>query len=412
MYRYHREKEYFDFLQKETKKLDDPKVRRRLIEIDDEILKLHQRDYEAKTLFESLLIKDHKPIKKIIKSLNSNRLKDVKIYLTKDLHTIAGIVRFHRTLKRKEAIIQVSPKFFDFTENEQRIILAHEYMHYHHKHTSIEPYQDIKLMFEVAMIKIKSNYKIQDDKFTICKEISADIGALVLSDFDYESMQSAFIKVHFGVYEKGFEDIILKMYDNISKKFSSTQYINCAPHSLLRFKIIDQLKKSGINTYTSQEEQRINDLVDKHVGCLYPILTNKELNKYEKHFLLHAGLAIVLADGEITLSEIHILMKEFGEWSQKEKSELEKTKVSYFSRLAAGDEGLVEELLEKADQHKDLKKMDENLMYRYLLDIGHADGIFRVEEWEVVERCAKILELTPQQTKILYMFCGQPTDGD
>lgn len=410
MYRYHREKPFFEFVKAELDKLNESKYKEALEVFNSERHIMHQEDFETKTLFKSLLISEHKPIQELMDGFSHEGLNKVKIYLTKDLEDVASIYRYQRSLKKEEAIIQVSPAFLNnYTAGEQRSILAHEYMHYHHGHAGINAITRIYEKCYAAKLSLPDNFKMQYDKFSICKEISADIGALVLTGFDYDSMQSAFIKAHFGFYAKGFEEIILNMFNAVSKQFTTTKNINCSPISLLRFKIIDHLKNNNINSYDDEHIKKINKLIDEKVDELYPILVNKKLNKEEKHFLIHAGLAVVIADGEVTISETDILLNEFANWSRAEKEEINKIVGAYTGRLRSCNvDDLVKELIDKVDDEKTLKKVNKPLMYRYLLDIGHADRVFRKEERKVVTKCGKdLLCLKSRQRKILYMFCGE-----
>ena len=237
---------------------------------------------------------------------------DLNIYINRSFEPEAKVTSNQSIIKNeKELIIILSQHFLnDLTYDEQLSVISHEVAHYYYNHTSV-PYNEIIEKFEYDELTSDKEFLdlrifLQDlKKWSICKEISADLFALQVTK-SYKATALALIKFSTGITSKA-EDVLRNLEDNFKsiKNNKVKDILKEHPDTLLRVMILKSVFDfTNINGYNNND--KVQDIIDDQIEYIYPEIL---FHKIDVNILYtyNLGLLVGAADGEIDKREIMFL---------------------------------------------------------------------------------------------------------
>lgn len=206
-----------------------------------------------------------------------------------------------------EFIIILSQHFLnELTFQEQLAIIAHEFAHFYHKHTKI-PYKHLINRFVGRKSLEDKKFSYELVKWSICKEISADLFALQITK-DYQSTALALIKYTSGVLGKNSQEILRGLEQDSSALKSQKKIIDALkehPETFLRVMILKEASNFFEKKSWKVDADELGGLIDEQVKFIYPELIPGPSIYAEISFRL--GLAVAISDGHADQDEVEYL---------------------------------------------------------------------------------------------------------
>ena len=331
---------------------------------------------------------------------------DLNIYINRSFEPEAKVTSNQSIIKNeKELIIILSQHFLnDLTYDEQLSVISHEVAHYYYNHTSV-PYNEIIDKFEYDELTSDTEFLdlrmfLQDlKKWSICKEISADLFALQVTK-SYKATALALIKFSTGIISKA-EDVLRNLEDNFKslKNNKVKDILKEHPDTLLRVMILKSVFDFvNINGYNNIND-KVQDIIDEQIAYIYPeILFHKiDINILYTYDL---GLLVGAADGKIDKREIMFLTQIT--YMTKDEDEIQKDcdNINNIISEECEDPSDNEErrivakkyiLKEMPKIHNSLKNQNIHAasVIRNLLSLAKSDGKIDSDELEVIYQFAK-----------------------
>lgn len=330
---------------------------------------------------------------------------DLNIYINRSFEPEAKVTSNQSIIKsEKELIIILSQHFLnDLTYDEQLSVISHEVAHYYYNHTSV-PFNEIIEKYEYDALTSDKEFLelkifLQDlKKWSICKEISADLFALQVTK-SYKATALALIKFSTGIISKA-EDVLRNLEDNFKslKNNKVKDILKEHPDTLLRVMILKSVFDFvNINGYNNND--KVQDIIDDQISYIYPeILFHKiDINILYTYKL---GLLVGAADGEIDQREIIFLTQIT--YMRKTNEEIKKDCDNINNMISEGCEDPSDKeerkivankyIMNKISEiHKSLKNEDIHVasVIRNLLSLAKSDGIIDADELETIYQFAK-----------------------
>ena len=330
---------------------------------------------------------------------------DLNIYINRSFEPEAKVTSNQSIIKNeKELIIILSQHFLnDLTYDEQLSVISHEVAHYYYNHTSV-PYNEIIDKFEYDELTSDTEFLdlrifLQDlKKWSICKEISADLFALQVTK-SYKATALALIKFSTGIISKA-EDVLRNLEDNFKslKNNKVKDILKEHPDTLLRVMILKSVFDFvNINGYNNIND-KVQDIIDEQIAYIYPeILFHKiDINILYTYDL---GLLVGAADGKIDKREIMFLTQIT--YMTKGDDEIQKDcdNINNIISEECEDPSDNEErrivakkyiLKEMPKIHNSLKNQNIHAasVIRNLLSLAKSDGIIDADELDVIYQFA------------------------
>lgn len=300
-----------------------------------------------------------------------------------------------KDLEREELIILVSQHFFNtLGEYERLSIIAHELAHmaFGHVHIPIEVL--LKKNFDLEYIE---SFKMDLLKWSLCREITADIFSLIAGDFNNAIVSRSLIKFTTGLNNVFGDDMItmaLNQYEMIADA-AYQEKVSTHPLMPLRLKIINSIIDTELAQNFGKEvgERRhakmlkdYNKLIDDIVYKVYPeVIVENYFHNNE--ILFNMSVAVALSDGEISEEEIKAI-NEMSHSSFNYKNvlnDIEKKveEIGYKNMITQLIERSVKETREDGYTRNDLIPL-----IRQLLIVSASDGI-DIAELETIIKFAK-----------------------
>ena len=330
---------------------------------------------------------------------------DLNIYINRSFEPEAKVTSNQSIIKNeKELIIILSQHFLnDLTYDEQLSVISHEVAHYYYNHTSV-PYNEIIDKFEYDELTSDTEFLdlrmfLQDlKKWSICKEISADLFALQVTK-SYKATALALIKFSTGIISKA-EDVLRNLEDNFKslKNNKVKDILKEHPDTLLRVMILKSVFDFvNINGYNNIND-KVQDIIDEQIAYIYPeILFHKiDINILYTYDL---GLLVGAADGKIDKREMKFLTQIT--YMTKDEDEIQKDcdNINNIISEECEDPSDNEErrivakkyiLKEMPKIHNSLKNQNIHAasVIRNLLSLAKSDGIIDADELDVIYQFA------------------------
>jgi hypothetical protein len=330
---------------------------------------------------------------------------DLNIYINRSFEPEAKVTSNQSIIKsEKELIIILSQHFLnDLTYDEQLSVISHEVAHYYYNHTSV-PFNEIIEKYEYDALTSDKEFLelkifLQDlKKWSICKEISADLFALQVTK-SYKATALALIKFSTGIISEA-EDVLRNLEDNFKslKKNKVKDILKEHPDTLLRVMILKSVFDFvNINGYKNND--KVQNIIDDQIEYIYPeILFHKiDINILYTYEL---GLLVGAADGEIDKREIMFLTQIT--YMRKTNEEIKKDCDNINNIISEGCEDPSDKeerkivakkyIMNKIPEiHKSLKNEDIHVasVIRNLLSLAKSDGIIDADELETIYQFAK-----------------------
>jgi len=348
---------------------------------------------------------NHLPIiQKIIKRINllfpKREQLDINIYIHRRETPEAKATSNQRIFGEKpEFIIILSQHFMnELTFDEQTAVISHEVAHFYYKHTNV-PYSRI-LNELIGRDNLSDKIFIQNlRKWSICKEISADLLALQVTK-SYESTALALIKFTTGITKRS-DDVLrdLEGHFNEVKNSNVCEVLKEHPLTLLRVMVLksvfDYFQENGWNI----NDDLIQEEIDKQVEIVYPEIVYDRMLK-NINLTYELGKLIGIADGEIDPWEMNYLCQIT--YLQKSKTLItnECKKINnQIARQCSGEEN-IDRKIKEAQKFinrrmpkiiKDAKKSNIHIssIIRNLLTLAKADGLIDANELRTIYIFAK-----------------------
>ena len=376
----------------------------------DELLSKSGSDYKRELLAKEMSIYDltrpalmvnHLPvIQKIIKQVNKvfdkKEVLDIKIYINrKETPEAKATVNDSLSGRKKDFIIILTQHFMnELNYNEKLSVIAHEVAHFHYGHTAV-PFKKIIQRYSRAQ-KIEDKIFVQNlKKWSICKELSADLLALQLTK-NYESTSSALIKFTTGIM-KDADDVLRDLESHFSQLKSNHQceVLKEHPLTLLRVLILKRVSEYFNENGWSADRSKVQVIINKEMSLIYPeIVFDSNADNISLTFEL--GLLVGIADGEIDDDEIKYLEQLM--YSQQRSFSITERARELTCRIN-DEKGLTIE--EKAWEHinivmpdiiqraKAINGLHISSIIRNLLTLAASDGQIDCNEMKVVYLFAK-----------------------
>lgn len=212
----------------------------------------------------------------------------------------------------EDLIILVSQHFFNGLGEYERVpVIAHELAHMVYRHVEIPVERIIKQKFNIDYIE---NFKADLLKWSLCREITADIFALIASDFNHNIVCRSLLKFTTGLNDIYGDDMItmaLQQYDTIAEAVYHEE-VTTHPLMPMRMKIIneiietDLIKNYGRTISQKQKDKYLHDFnqcIDSVIHTIYPeVVGNQELDANE--IIFNMSVAVALSDGHISPEEV------------------------------------------------------------------------------------------------------------
>ena len=376
----------------------------------DELLSKSGSDYKRELLAKEMSIYDltrpalmvnHLPvIQKIIKQVNKvfdkKEVLDIKIYINrKETPEAKATVNDSLSGRKKDFIIILTQHFMnELNYNEKLSVIAHEVAHFHYGHTAV-PFKKIIQRYSRAQ-KIEDKIFVQNlKKWSICKELSADLLALQLTK-NYESTSSALIKFTTGIM-KDADDVLRDLESHFSQLKSNHQceVLKEHPLTLLRVLILKRVSEYFNENGWNADRSKVQVIINKEMSLIYPeIVFDSNADNISLTFEL--GLLVGIADGEIDGDEIKYLEQLM--YSQQSSFTIMELAEELTCKIN-DEKGLTIE--EKAWQHinivmphiieraKAINGLHISSIIRNLLTLAASDGQIDCNEMKVVYLFAK-----------------------
>ena len=376
----------------------------------DELLSKSGSDYKRELLAKEMSIYDltrpalmvnHLPvIQKIIKQVNKvfdkKEVLDIKIYINrKETPEAKATVNDSLSGRKKDFIIILTQHFMnELNYNEKLSVIAHEVAHFHYGHTAV-PFKKIIQRYSRAQ-KIEDKIFVQNlKKWSICKELSADLLALQLTK-NYESTSSALIKFTTGIM-KDADDVLRDLESHFSQLKSNHQceVLKEHPLTLLRVLILKRVSEYFNENGWNADRSKVQVIINKEMSLIYPeIVFDSNADNISLTFEL--GLLVGIADGEIDDDEIKYLEQLM--YSQQRSFSITERARELTCRIN-DEKGLTIE--EKAWEHinivmpdiiqraKAINGLHISSIIRNLLTLAASDGQIDCNEMKVVYLFAK-----------------------
>jgi len=331
---------------------------------------------------------------------------DLNIYINRSFEPEAKVTSNQSIIKsEKELIIILSQHFLnDLSYDEQLSVISHEVAHYYYNHTSV-PYNEIIEKFEYDELTDDEEFldlKIffQDlKKWSICKEISADLFALQVTK-SYKATALALIKFDTGIISKA-EDVLRNLEDNFKslKNNKVKDILKEHPDTLLRVMILKSVFDFvNINGYNNIND-KVQDVIDDQIEYIYPEILFHKIDVNIK-YTYELGLLVGAADGEIDKREIMFLTQITYMRKTNEQIKKDCDNINNIIKEGCEDPSDKEErkivakkyIMNKIPEiHKSLKNEDIHVasVIRNLLSLAKSDGIIDADELETIYQFAK-----------------------
>mgnify|MGYP001402537976 CR=1 FL=1 len=287
----------------------------------DELLSMSGSDYKKVLLAKEMNIYDltrpalmvnHLPvIQKIIKQINNlfddEDVLDIKIYINRKENPEAkATVNDSFSGGKRDLIIILTQHFMnELKYNEKLSVIAHEVAHFYYGHTAV-PFKKIIQRYSRSK-KIEEKIFVQNlKKWSICKEISADLLSLQLTK-SYESTSLALIKFTTGIMEDADEVLRdLEYHFNKLRENHQCEVLKEHPLTLLRVLILKRVSEYFNENGWNADRSKVQDIINEEMSLIYPeIVFDRNADNISLTFEL--GLLVGIADGEIDDDEIEYL---------------------------------------------------------------------------------------------------------
>lgn len=211
-----------------------------------------------------------------------------------------------------EYIVVLSQHFFNqLDKDESKSVIAHEFAHFFHNHTSVPCKQILdKFSYKENSLKYKKFiYNLK--KWRICKEISADLFALQYTE-DWKKTATALIKYETAIFKD--VDLLIKGFKNqfrLIEKSRNSEGLKEHPLLLLRVMILFEvgqfLKRVGWNNLFKDEiHTEVQKIIDDCVFEIYPeIIQNRFADIFK--IIAELGQVVAVSDGYLDDGEIEYL---------------------------------------------------------------------------------------------------------
>lgn len=351
----------------------------------------------------SVQVDEHYVVRNITRQINRH-LKtdfDIRIYVFQaDVFQTyctpsMDFSRRKKNLEKEELIILVSQHFFNtLGEYERLSIIAHELAHMAFGHVQIPIEVLLKQNFDLEYIE---SFKMDLLKWSLCREITADIFSLIAGDFNNAIVSRSLIKFTTGLNNVFGDDMItmaLNQYEMIADA-AYQEKVSTHPLMPLRIKIINSIidtelaQNFGKNVGERRKARMLkeyNELIDDIVYKVYPEVI-KENFFHNNETLFNMSVAVALADGEISEEEI----KAINEMSHSTFNYKNVLKDIEKKVEEVGHKSMIAELIEKSvrDTKEDgFTKNDLIPLIRQLLLISASDGV-DIAELETIIKFAR-----------------------
>jgi uncharacterized tellurite resistance protein B-like protein len=309
---------------------------------------------------------------------------------------------------KSEFIIILSQHFFnDLSFDEQTALIAHEVAHFKYEHTTI-PYGSIVNRLSYAGNSLDDRIFLDNlKKWSICKEISADLFALQTTR-NYEATALALIKFTTGIMQNA--GLVLSDLEDQFRKFTSsrvTEILKEHPMTLLRIKILKAVATYLNDNGWKDYDDKVQTIIDNQVKLIYPEILFED-NTVKGEIVFEMGIAVIAADGKINDEEVNYL-KQITHYHQGISNRFQGLVKAALKDLFEFEHqgkvhkqtkhkllvGIVDHRLKNAKRlAKELKPREISVIVRHLLQIAAADGKVESCELEVIYRFAKHFNYT------------------
>ena len=413
IFKYDREDDYFHGVKKndliikgiedelkEIKKKNEYDIQEVLLSREMQIYKLTKPAININHL--EVIKKIKNQISKIYTDLLSLELN---IYINKSVDAVAQVTSNQSIIEdeKRELIIILSQHFLnDLEYKEQLSVIAHEVAHHYYDHTSV-PFNEIT---DWEYDELTSDEELLDrqmffqnlKKWSICKEISADLFALQVTK-DYKATALALIKFETGII-KDANNIRIDLEDN----FKSLQEDNKVkdilkehPDTLLRIMILKSLEDYA--KAKNPDNNKVQAIIDNQVEYIYPEILFDKMNT-NIEYTYELGLLVSVADGKIDLSEIKFLTQMT--YLRKDFTTIEKdcARINNIIKkqcTAPNDKEerklfarkFIEKEIPKIHKKLKNKKIHVSSVIRNLLSLAKSDETIDADELETIYQFAK-----------------------
>jgi tellurite resistance protein len=349
----------------------------------------------------ALQVDEHYVVKNITRQINRHLKTNFKIrvyvFQADRFHAYCTPrIDYNSNENEEELIILVSQHFFNSLGEYERVsIIAHELAHMVYGHVHIPVDLLLKKNFDLDYIE---SFKSDLLKWSLCREISADIFSLVASDFNDVIVSRSLIKFATGLDDVYGDDMIrmaLKQFDQIADAAYQKE-VSTHPLMPLRIKVINAVsetnlvRKYGKNVSKAAQEAYINEFnccIDDIMEKIYPELVSENIF-FGNEILFNMSVAVALSDGHISNEELRIV----GEMSKSTfnyKSMLQDIESSV---IVGKHAEMVNKLIDRSVQEtkeEGYTKTELIPLIRQLIIIAASDGNIDSEELETIIDYAK-----------------------
>ena len=376
----------------------------------DKLLNESDSDYKRELLAKEMSIYDltrpalmvnHLPvIQKIIKQVNKvfdkEEVLDIKIYINrKETPEAKATVNHSLTGRKRDFIIILTQHFMnELNDNEKLSVIAHEVAHFHYRHTAV-PFKKI-IHRKSRSQKIEDKIFVQNlKKWSICKELSADLLALQLTK-NYESTASALIKFTTGIMKDA--DEVLRDLESHFSQLQANHHCEALkehPLTLLRVLILKRVSEYFDRNGWNADSSKVQVIINKEMSLIYPeIVFDRNSDNISLTFEL--GLLVGIADGEIDDDEIkyleQLMYSQHRSFSITERARELTCKINDEKGLTIEEKAwqhiniVMPDIIERA---KAINGLHISSIIRNLLTLAASDGQIDCNEMKVVYLFAK-----------------------
>ena len=394
-FQYDRENFFFEKVQPTFHKIlkDHPELKRKFHIRGDQFISL---------ISNAIQVDEHYVVRNITRQINRH-LKtdyDIKIYVFQAERFQAFCTPrtdySRRNARQEELIVLVSQHFFNSLGEYERVsIVAHELAHMVYRHVDIPIDILLKQNFDLEYIE---SFKMDLLKWSLCREITADIFSLIAGDFNHAIVSRSLLKFTTGLNNVFGDDMItmaLNQYDLIADT-AHQEKVSTHPLMPLRIKLINSIIDTDLASNFGKDigERRkkmmvkeFNETIDQIVFRIYPELI-KENFFHNNEILLNMSIAVALADGKISEDELKVI-NEISQSGFNYKSVLSDIEDQVESK---GHKKMIRELVQKSVEgakSDGWTKNDLIPLIRQLLVVSASDGEVDIRELNTIQKFAK-----------------------
>lgn len=344
---------------------------------------------------------NHLPvIQKIINQINSfldypDRL-EIDVYINRQ-ETPDAKATINRQVagQSRELIIILSQHFMnELNYNEKLAVISHEVAHFLYEHTNI-PYRKIIKRYSGSQ-KVEDRIFVQNlKKWSICKEISADLLSLQLTK-NYESTALALIKYSTGIMKQS-NDVLRDLESHFGKLKNNNhcEVLKEHPLTLLRVLILKRVSEFFKENGWKSSPKKVQKIINEEMSLIYPeIVFDKNMRNVK--ISIELGLLVGIADGKIDEQEIKFLnelcyshQQNFNIEDKAEKLNCKITEDSKMSNFEKAWVHIFKEIPKICKKAKKIKDLHISSIIRNLLTLAASDGKIDSNELKVIYLFAK-----------------------